>query len=402
MSSYTRRDLLFSLAALPLARAADPLLRWVPWGDERCLVVLELEGGNDGLNTVIPLDDGLYVRARPALSAVRRGASAVAGGHGLHAALHRLVPWFRDGFATAVQGVGYPRPDRSHFRSRDIWHAADPALQRVSATTSGWLGRAADQLAAQGAPLPGLAIGSMAMPLCVVGRRVVVPTLERIEEYALPAAEGEAGRARRASLGEVLAVPQAEGPAAAIAEIARSAVASGERLGSALARYSAMAEYPATALGRRLQLVAQVVVSGFGTRLLHLVQGGYDTHARQLPTHEALLRELGDALAAFLADLRGHGALARTAVLVHSEFGRRVAENQSLGTDHGAAAPVFVCGAGVRAPLLGSPPRLDRLDDGDLHADVDFRSVYAALLARTGIAVEGVIGDVPAPLEIFG
>lgn len=154
-------------------------------------------------------------------------------------------------------------------------------------------------------------------------------------------------------------------------------------------------------MARSLQLIARMVIAGFGTRLFHLGYGGFDTHARQLPTQQSLLRELDEALAAFAQDLEAHGYFSQTAVLVHSEFGRRVMENESLGTDHGAAAPLFVLSGGVRGGLHGVAPDLADLDDGDLKFKTDFRSVYQDLLVWLGCDATAVLGGEFAPVGLF-
>lgn len=398
--AFDRRTFLRGTMLLPFA-AQLRAGAWLPRGDARTLVVLELEGGNDGLNTVIPLDDAAFARLRPRLSAVRQGALPVGGGRGLHASLGGMAKAVAAGELAIVQSVGYPSPDRSHFKSRDIWHAADPKLAQVRADTTGWLGRAADWLAAQGAGLPAADIGGVEVPLVLRTKSVVVPSLRRVEDFVLWCGDGADGDARRRSVQEVLAARTDAGLLGEIAALGTAAVQQSEALRKALLRYQSKARYPETALGRSLQLIARMAISGFGTRLFHVGFGGFDTHARQLPVQQALLRELDEALAAFAADLAGHDQLATTAVLVHSEFGRRVAENESQGTDHGAAAPVFVLGGGVRGGLHGQPPDLDALVDGDVHATADFRSVYRDLLTWLGLDSTQVLGGEFASLGLF-
>lgn len=180
---FARRDLLKSLVLGPWFARSGLAGRWLPDGDAHSVIVLELEGGNDGLATLVPVDDPALPRVRKTLAEVRKGALAVAPGFALHPALagvHRLVT---RGQAAFVHAVGYPRPDRSHFRSRDVWHSADPALVKVAATTTGWLGRAADLLAERGAAVPALAVGGLGVPLVLRGARVVVPSLDRVEDY---------------------------------------------------------------------------------------------------------------------------------------------------------------------------------------------------------------------------
>ena len=397
MNTIDRRSFLQGLGAVPLLWGAGGLGAWAPRGDDRTLLVLELAGGNDGLNTVIPTGDAAYSRLRPRLSAVQKGAHALADGTALHPALARLHAAVAAGHTTVVHGVGYPNPDRSHFRSRDIWHVADPAHVRVAAGTTGWLGRAADELVANSEGMPAAAIGGLEVPLVLKGNRVAVPSLRRVEDFQWLAAHR---REPVAADAKVRAVVGGAGPGARAAADVRAFVAAttqravqlADELERALGRYTPRADYPDSPLARDLRLVAQLVVSGFGTRLLHVGYGGFDTHARQLPTHAGLLSGLDGALAAFVADLQAHGQTDSVAVLVHSEFGRRAAENASQGTDHGAAAPAFVLLGGARGGVVGTTPDLGKLDDGDPIATLDFRGVYRDLLDWLGIDARRVLG----------
>lgn len=397
----TRRQLLQAAAVAPLAGS----LRWLPGGDARSVVVIELEGGNDGLNMLIPLDDAAYAAARPTLSAVRNDALPLGDGHGLHAALRGVHELLQGGFGAVVHGVGYPTPDRSHFRSRDIWHTADVGYVVRTARSTGWLGRAADALAAAGAALPAMSVGSSGVPLMLAGQHVVVPSLERLEDCQLLVdPSGGAEDLRRQSVLELLATPvrDTDGTRSFLREVARSAADSAERLRVALATYAPKADYPDGELARSMQLLSRILVSGFGTRLLHLSFGGFDTHARQLPAHDGLLRTVSSALTALVQDLRAHGALGDVTILVHSEFGRRLAENNSRGTDHGAAAPVLVFGEGLAGKQIGTPPDLNDLQDGDPRATCDFRAVYAAILRRLRIDDRAVLGGGFDGVSLFG
>ncbi|MGE3174002.1 MAG: DUF1501 domain-containing protein [Planctomycetota bacterium] len=403
------RGALAAPIALPLTTALGGGGLWLPRGERRTLLVLELQGGNDGLNTVIPVDDADYARLRPTLSAVRRGAHALAPGLALHPALQRLAARLGRGDGAVVHGVGPAAPDRSHFRSRDVWYTADPSHDRVRAATTGWLGRAADLLAAAGAGMPAASLGDVEVPLLLRSRSVVVPGLARAEDHTLRApGGGPAGEAlRRLVAGDAAADTGAgrddpdDGALAFASAMATAALQQAETLQARLQRYRPAADYPDTDLGRALQLAARLAIGGAGTRLLHTAHGGFDTHAQQLPTHDGLLRQLDRALDAFLRDLEGHDRLGDTVVLVHSEFGRRAQENLSLGTDHGAGAPVFVLGGGVRAGAHGQRPDLARLVDGDVPATTDFRAVHADLLRWLGLAPAQVIADAPLPLGLL-
>jgi uncharacterized protein (DUF1501 family) len=400
MTPFDRRTFLLGAGAAPLAFGLGGA--WVPRGDDRCLLVLELVGGNDGLNTVIPVDDEGYGKRRPVLGEVRKGAHRLADGTALHPTLARLHETVGDGLATVVHGVGYPDPDRSHFRSRDIWHVADPAHVRVSATTTGWLGRAADALRQQ-VDVPAAAVGSLQVPLLMKAREATVPSVRRVEDFQWLAAANRGAMARDAATRDVVTGLDDRGSDLRrfVASRARHAVEMADGLSAALASYRPAAQYPGSALGRNLQLVAQLICTGFGTRLLHVPFGGFDTHARQLPTHAGLLRQLDAALGAFVSDLRAHGRLEQVCTLVHSEFGRRVAENASQGTDHGAAGPAFVIGGGTRGGVLGEAPDLGRLDDGDVVATMDFRRLYADMLAWVGIEARPVLGGEFASAALF-
>ena len=401
MNLFDRRELLKTAAVLPFGLGSFPF-RWLPGGDDRCLVVLELAGGNDGLNTIIPLEDPAYARARSSLESVRASALPLGGGFGLHGSMAGVHGLIQSGLCAVVHGVGYPGPDRSHFRSRDIWQTADPEHQATRSETTGWLGRAADWLSEKGAAVPGLSVGTVQVPLARRGRRVGVPTLERGEDYQLlvdPAGGRESQRLE--ALRKVVQHGTAGHLAAFVGEVARSAMDGAERMAQALDRYQPKANYPETGLGRQLQLLSRVLVSGFGTRLFHISYGGFDTHARQAPAHDGLLRQLSNALAALSLDLKSHDLADRVVILVHSEFGRRLAENRSQGTDHGTAGPVFLVSGAIRPGLHGEPPSLETLVDGDPVHTCDFRAVYADCLRWLGVDDELILGGKFQPLGLF-
>jgi uncharacterized protein (DUF1501 family) len=399
-ATLSRRSFLGAAAAFPLAGSLPT--HWVPSADapDRALLVIELVGGNDGLATVIPGDD-LIDRRRPTLtSAARAGAFSIDDDFSLHGSLAGLARRYRDGRLAIVQGVGYEPPDRSHFRSRDIWHSADPTLIRPSGATTGWLGRLCDALSERGASTPGLSVGAVDVPLALRGRHVVVPAIENLDAYTLATgAIGDreriaelAGREREANDARRRNATDAPRAVDAIRAVADEALRSERRLRDALASYRARAEYPRDRFGQALQLAARVVVCGFGTRVMHVQLAGFDTHANQAPTHAALLAQLDTALDALWVDLEKHGDLDDLVVMVHSEFGRRVAENQSHGTDHGSAGPVFVLGgptAVASGGLFGGRPDLEDLDDGDLRVTCDFRRVYADVLRAAGFVTRG-------------
>jgi uncharacterized protein (DUF1501 family) len=411
MSTTRRRFLgqlgaagLLSVGGLPpeflcrAARAADQAKN-----DGRILVLVELEGGNDGLNTVIPFGDDEYYKARPGLGVDRDQILKLDDYHGLHPGLAGLKSLYDEGRLAVLQGVGYPNPDRSHFRSMDIWHSAEPERETFD---RGWLGRMLDaQAGAADAQSPALALGVQRLPLALVASKINVPAVSDLSAYRLEVGSGssELQAARRKLLAELA---ERNGHAGAeldfLRQTALTAYRSAERLRSVTEGYKAAAEYPASGLGEQLKLIAQIIASGLETRIFFVSLSGFDTHSQQAPAHQLLLAELGDAVQAFHKDLAGHGLAERVMLVTFSEFGRRVKENGSLGTDHGAASQMFVM-TPLTGGIVGKHPSLTELTDGDLIHHTDFRAVYATLLERwLGLPSEGVLGGRFAPLAFAG
>jgi uncharacterized protein (DUF1501 family) len=374
----------------PLAWAAAPgflrrflgekALRSGHGSPENALVVVRLGGGNDGLNTVVPMEDEDYHRARPTLRAAAKGAIRIDDRLGLNAEMKALRSLLDAGRLAIVPTAGYPNPNRSHFRAMDIWETGLPEKELV---LTGWLGRALD--AAGDLPegsLPAASFGDPELPLSLVGERGRATAILSLDAYRVAPAGGPGADARRSLLAALAAESRPEGTDLAfVAAATRSAFASAEALEQATSNATVSAAYPATDLGRDLRAVSQVLRAGFGTRLFHVSHYGFDTHAEQASVQPRLLREFAEAVAAFFADLDGQGLGGRVLLLAFSEFGRRVRENGSHGTDHGAAGPMFLAGP-VNGGVHGPPPDLANLDDGDVRFAVDFRSVYAAVLER--------------------
>lgn len=378
-------------ASLPEVLARTSLrLRGAP-PDGRILVMLQLSGGNDGLNTVIPFRDDAYHRLRPTLAVTAGQVHKLTDAIGLHPRLDGLKALYDEGRLAVVQGVGYPNPNRSHFESMDIWHTADPTLAQRD---TGWLGRAMERCPA----LHALHLDESPLPLALRGPGGDVPTVRTIESFRL---EGGAGGSARRTIERVVAAEAAspseggssgrEGAADAgqrlaesdlqfVRRVAVSAVETARRLDGLPA--DAAGGYPDFGLARRLREIARLIAADFGPRIYYTTLGGFDTHARQNTLHPNLMAEVGRSVQAFYADLERQGLARRVLLLTFSEFGRRAAENASLGTDHGVAAPLFVCGPGVRAGVVGPTPDLSKLEDGDVPHAIDFRRVYATVLDR--------------------
>jgi len=376
--SLSRRHFLRDSALIALAPAVPAFLARTVRGsdvnsDGRILVVIQLDGGNDGINTVIPFADEGYARHRTELRIADDKLIKINDQVGLHPNLKPLAELLDDGRLAIVQGVGYPNPDRSHDVSMAIWQTArfDPDEHK----SFGWIGRALD-----GGPQPrdaaphSILVADRTPPVALQGRRTNSVSLAGLNDLQINAGATLVTTADSNDSEDLLAFARrstldARSAADLIDDVVRNTAAGG-------------ATYPTTELAGRLQTVAQLIKAGFATPVYYAIQGGYDTHAAQLPAHGRLLRELAGAMQAFLDDLKAAGLSERVLVLGFSEFGRRVEENGSLGTDHGTAGPVFLAGAGVRPGLHESTPSMTDLDDGDLKMSVDFRSVYATILSR--------------------
>jgi uncharacterized protein (DUF1501 family) len=371
----TRRAFLRTSTLLALAPAVPAFLARTaraaaPDRDGRVFVVVQLDGGNDGLNTVVPFGDDAYGRLRRVLRVPANELIKLDGHAGLHPALKPAAGLLEAGQLAVVQGVGYPNPNRSHFRSMAVWHTArfDPEEH----TGLGWVGRALDGGPAVQSGHPGsVFVGPEAPPVALRGRRAPSSALARLDDLALPETAGAGEAAVGPGDGDDLS--------GFVRRVTLDAYAAAARVKEA-ARAEAGAGYPGSDLAGRLRLIARLLKSGFGARVFYTLQAGYDTHAQQAIPHAALLGELASALAAFFADLGAARLGDRVAVLAFSEFGRTVKENASGGTDHGTAAPVFLAGPAVRGGAAGTPPSLTDLEAGEPRMTVDFRQVYATVL----------------------
>lgn len=355
--------------ALPALGQAARLAR--ADADDRVLVVLQLTGGNDGLNTVVPHAQDAYYRLRPNLGQPRAQLHALDDDHGLHPQMAGLGELFEEGQLAVLNGIGLPSSDRSHFRSFEIWHSAKVAGPPGDV---GWLGRLSDQLSVR-APgtLPALAIEGGNLPLSMRGERFLAPTVRDPRGFRT-----ERAAARFADARDSLLVDGGSDDLAFLRNTARATYATAARMTEITADDGGV-PYPGDDLARRFKLVAQLIAGNFGTRIFHLSLGGFDTHSRQAPVHADLLRRVSGALTAFQRDLVDKGVAERVVTFAFSEFGRRAQENGSKGTDHGNGAPAFLMGAKVQGGMHGETPDLARLADGDVPVTTDFRRVYTML-----------------------
>jgi uncharacterized protein (DUF1501 family) len=374
------------------AQAADSSIQTMTGKDHPILVVLQLAGGNDGLNTVIPFEDDLYFKARPTLAVPKAQVLPLDGVVGLNPSLAPLKNLYDGGNLAIIQGVGYPNPNRSHFRSAEIWQTASDAQQNL---TKGWIGRYFDSCCSGEDPTVGVVLGEQlpeafnaANPTGVAIGRPGNLGFDRENDPDESRLFAELNGLEPASMSGdsigYLSGPSKSGMSALeyLQRTALDAQVSTDKIKRVLKGTKNEATYPKSQLGNSLSLISRLIAGGLPTRVYYASQGGYDTHAGQLNTQKRLLNELAVSLAAFCSDLKAKGIFDRVLVMTFSEFGRRVTENANGGTDHGTAAPMFVCGGGVKPGLYGKHPPLDRLDAGDLVYHVDFRSAYSTILSQ--------------------
>lgn len=433
--------------ALGAQAAENNATQIVTGKDGPILVVVQQAGGNDGLNTLVPFADDAYHRARPGLGFAAKDVLRLNDYCGFNPNLAALKGLYDEGHVAIVQGVGYPNPNRSHFRSTEIWQTASDA-NRFAA--QGWLGSYFDNCCRGADPTVGVAVGN-AMPQAFTADTPTGVSFANPEQFrwidrekpqgSMSAAEfyyrqlnqpdddalggggsggfgnwkskTPVGPARADFAGGSIGSIASGGNAAAGSNGALSSVdflertaldaqLSSDRVLQIARTTKPLVAYP---LGNRLadslSLVGRMIAGGLATRVFYVSHGGYDTHQGQAGAHARLMREFNDALGAFCADLKAQGNFGRVLVMTFSEFGRRVAQNASGGTDHGAAAPMFLFGGALKGGFYGHYPSLTQLYQGDLVHNVDFRSVYATLLERwLRVPAEKVLGRKFATLPL--
>ncbi len=389
---------LSGLPVISLARSVPGFLAQTaraaaPEKDGRVLVVIQLDGGNDGINTVVPFADEGYAKLRQELRLPADRVLKVTDRVGLHPSMTGAAKLLESGRLAVVQGVGYPNPDRSHFASMAIWQTA--RLDRTEHGGLGWLGRGLDVDSSAAGQRAAFHVGSGASPVALRGRRSATTSLEHLADLRL-----DAGVMKQANSSHDHA--PAGDLTAFVRRSALDAYITADRISDLASSSKQDGAYPQTALAHRLALIAQLLKGGSSARVFYTAQPGFDTHAAQAPVHASLLSELSGALLAFLDDLARARLADRVTVLCFSEFGRRAAENGSGGTDHGTAAPVLLAGPGVKSGLVGPTPSLCDLEDGDIKMSIDFRRVYASVLESwLGIRSEAALGGKFESLPLF-
>lgn len=351
-------------------------------GRQRVLVVVQLSGGHDALSALVPHGDPEYHKVRLATRITEGEVLRVDDYHGLHPNLAGCRQLLEEGAFAAIPGVGYPNANYSHFSSTDIWHAASPDVDHEP---HGWIGRALDcGCAGNRDPLLSIAVGTGKSPRVLAGAEHPGIAFNRPESYRYAADRGDTMR-REAYENLNAAVDGEKTNLDFIASTTVRANASSEKIRQLAAAYKPRAEYPTTGLGRNLQIIASLIAGGLTTRIFFTETGGFDTHQGQRTRHDRLMGDLNAAFSAFQKDLAVQGQADRVLTMTTSEFGRRVKENGSGGTDHGAASAQFLLGRALKPGIHGERPSLTDLQGGgggSLKHTTDFRSVYATVLEK--------------------
>ncbi len=379
--------------------ARDLAIQPVTGKDDTILVVLQLAGGNDGLNTLVPYADDIYQKSRPRLAKQEKDIIRLNDHVGLNRSMPFLGSLFKEGNLGIVQGVGYPNPNRSHFVSTSIWETADPANR----SATGWLGRYFDNACPGADPTVGISFNKT-QPEAFGAVKNPGVCLNSPELYRWIHGGGEKAQAEEffadlnqpdghdeedePSDGGSIAMPAGGKPGVISGEsnldflerVALDARVSSKTILELAARHKTNVRYDGTPVARNLNLVSRMIAGGMPTRVYYVSHGGFDTHNQQANSHDRLLGQLDSALKSFFADLKQQGNDKRVVLMTFSEFGRRVAENASAGTDHGKASCLFLAGPGVKGGLHGKHPSLSDLAEGDIQHTVDFRSVYGTVL----------------------
>ncbi|MFD0892903.1 DUF1501 domain-containing protein [Luteolibacter ambystomatis] len=361
--------------------------------DGPILVVIQLAGGNDGLNTLAPFADDAYHKARPRLAKKEKDLIRLSDYCGLNNSMPWLGSQFKEGDLAIVQGVGYPNPNRSHFVSTSIWETADPANR----SNTGWLGRYFDNACSGSDPTvgisfsktqpeafgaarnPGICLSTPELYRWINGNDDSKTAEEFFSDLNRPDAPVEGGSIAMAAGGKTGAI-QGESNLSFLERVALDAQVSSAKILEIASKHKTNVQYDGTPLARSLNLVGRMIAGGLPTRVFYVSHGGFDTHNNQMGTQDRLLGQLDSALKSFMADLKQQGAADRVVVMTFSEFGRRVGENASGGTDHGQGSCLFTLGQGVKGGLYGKYPSLTDLSQGDLKFTTDFRGIYATIL----------------------
>ncbi|CAM2831111.1 DUF1501 domain-containing protein [Rariglobus hedericola] len=371
-----------------------------PEKDRSILVLVQLAGGNDGLNTVIPYEDPEYYRLRPTIGIKKQEAIRLDDTLGLHPSLAALHGLMQDGSAGIIQNVGYPNPNHSHFRSSEIWETGSESNQFMP---TGWIGRFLDN---DCGGAPGTA-GTGGDPVAVHVTNELPQSFQADKPHSTFGLRGGGNRNNKENLAflEKLVKEddhQANANASFLRATMMDALVTEQRVQKVIGSYRAESAYPGNNFAQSLRNVAALISSGMSTRVYFVSLGGFDTHSNQTNNHANLLKTLSEGLAAFQKDLVARKLDSQVLTMTFSEFGRRPNENESRGTDHGTAAPLFVMGSQIKGSLHGTPPSLALQKNKDLEFSTDFRQVYATVLDKWfSCPTDQVLGKTYAPLPFI-
>ena len=359
-------------------------------GKHRSVVVIQLSGGNDALNTVVPYGNGLYYDFRPYVNIAEDDVLPLEGDLGLNPSMTSMKEIWNKGNLAIINGVGYPNPNRSHFRSMDVWHTAES--EKIG--DEGWLGQTIRDLDPTGENvLTGVNFGR-GLPRALHAKGVSVASVGNLETYGLfPDIEDEKLRAYALeAFSQMYGGDSKDNVSEFIKQTGTDALKGADILRTAPQQYSSNVEYADNPIAENMKSIAQVMTADLGTRVYYTAHGSFDTHAGELKSHSRLWTEVSDAVGDFMEDLEAHDLADDTIVLMFSEFGRRIRDN-GAGTDHGSGGIAFVVGGSVNGGLYGEYPSLDedKQLEGDLHFNNDFRSTYSTILDRW-------LGLDPAPI----
>jgi len=347
---------------------------------EKKLIVIQLSGGNDALNTVIPYNDGNYYDNRPQVHIDPNKALKLDGELAMNPSMGAIKRLWDEGKVAIVNGIGYPDPNRSHFRSMDIWHTAEP----TKVLTEGWIGKTIRELDPKGDNVLGGINFGRGLPRAMSCPGVPVASVGNLDTYGLFPSVSEAkdrndilnvfsqmygGKEGRDAVSEFLS------------QTGEDAMIGADVLREAPEKYSSSVEYASNPLANSLKDAARVMFANVGTRFFYTQHGSFDTHGGELPVHSKLWNDVSSSIGDFMDDVREHGHADSTAILIFSEFGRRIKDNGS-GTDHGSGGVAFLIGDSVKGGMYGRYPSLKESDqlNGDMHANNDFRSLYTNIL----------------------
>lgn len=328
------------------------------------VVFIQLNGGNDGLNTFIPYENELYYDFRKKIALSKNEVIGKNKGMAFHPALKGFSTIQQNGHLSVIQNVGYPEPNRSHFRSQEIWQTAAASNQYLN---EGWLGRYLDLQCKEHTPTAGINIDTIDN-LALKG---VEPNFITVKDPNRFKSKSEFDNSKLSDN------PQLD----FVRKIANSVSEGADEIQNALNQSKTEINYPKTQLGKNLEWIARLIKGNLNSKVYYSSQNGYDTHDNQLAIHNNKLTELNDAIFSFYTELKQANLLQNVTIVVFSEFGRRVKDNGN-GTDHGTAAPMFIIGGNNKGTIIGNNPNLSDLDNGDLKFEIDFRSVYASVLEQ--------------------